>query len=196
MKIALIGDSILDNEEYTGKEDCVFTKVRQKLPEFEVVNFAEDGITSLDINEQLERVKTKVCKWDYAFLSVGGNDLLENQECLLTADINEIHRMIESICTRVIGLYSMLHADFNKVILITPYLPVFDGIDEAYVARVHQIVKLFNEQLKCTPHIIYLELHPILNSKEDFINHIEPSKAGSEKIANLIEKVVRNSMGS
>jgi len=58
MKIALIGDSILDNEEYTGEADSVFTKVKQKLPDCEVINFAEDGITSLDINPQLDRVKT------------------------------------------------------------------------------------------------------------------------------------------
>jgi len=85
----------------------------------------------------------------------------------------------------------MLQAGFNKVILITPYLPVFDGYDEAYIEKAHLVGKVFNEQLKSIPNVTYLELHPNLNSKEDFINHIEPSKIGSEKIASLIEKVVR-----
>jgi len=117
MKIALIGDSILDNEEYTGEADSVFTKVKQKLPECEVINFAEDGITSLDIKPQLDRVKTQTCHWDYAFLSLGGNDLLESQAFLLIEDVDETHKMIDAVCTRVRKIYSMLQANFNKVIL-------------------------------------------------------------------------------
>jgi len=77
------------------------------------------------------------------------------------------------------------------VILITPYIPIFDGYDAAYIEKVHLVVKAFNEQLKSTLNVTYLELHLSLNSKEDFINHIEPSKIGSEKIASLIEKIVR-----
>jgi len=190
MKIALIGDSILDNDEYTGVDACVFTKVKQKLPEAVVVNFAEDGATTLDINEQLEKIKAKYAKWDYVFLSIGGNDLLESQELLLLANTEQKQKMIESICIRVSEIYTMLQTDFNKVILLTPYLPVFDGIDKESVLQAHQVIKTFNEKLKGIPNVRYEELHPILNSKEDFINHIEPSEIGSEKIAALIEQVV------
>jgi len=192
MKVALIGDSILDNDEYTGVAACVFTNVKQKLPEAVVVNFAEDGATTLDINDQLEKIKGQDEKWDYVFLSIGGNDLLESQELLLLSNTEQKKKIIESICIRVSDIYTMLQADFNKVILLTPYLPVFDGIDKESVLQAHQVIKAFNEKLKGIANVRYEELHPILNSKEDFINHIEPSKIGSEKIAALIEEVVRN----
>ena len=102
----LVGDSTIDNLVWVDKkEDCIHSKLIERLPEFEITNFSADGFTSQNVLDgacpnisrsqrrkigdpfpdedhfaplvYLESTALSLEKEHYCVLSIGGNDIRE-----------------------------------------------------------------------------------------------------------------------
>jgi hypothetical protein len=72
--LALLGDSIFDNAQYTSGGPDVASQVRKLLPSgWEVSLLAVDGATTANIPDQVERLPKEAT---HLVLSVGGNNAL------------------------------------------------------------------------------------------------------------------------
>src|SRR5829696_3149156 len=78
--IALLGDSILDNAAYTGREPAVVDHLRTLLPAgWRATLYAVDGSTTAGIARQVMQVAGDV---SHVVLAVGGNDALQQGDLL------------------------------------------------------------------------------------------------------------------
>jgi len=189
MKIALIGDSILDNELYTGINGSVFTHVQKLFPKDNILNLAVDGSTIDDLEEQLAGIlKPRIKKWDYAFLSIGGNNLINDQKFLINATPQELKIYCNNLGNRINSVYYQLSLSFKKIILLKMYQPTFDGFDQEFKNIAYSAINRVNSTSDVGMH--FFPLTNILKEIDDFTNVIEPSEIGSIKIANLIKGII------
>ena len=83
--LIFLGDSILDNKNYVNKTDSVEYLLREN-DKYKIVFLAQDNSIIADIASQMDKIPKELNnKNNYVFLSVGGNNLL-NQ--ILTSKIN------------------------------------------------------------------------------------------------------------
>src|SRR5215470_2260489 len=81
--VALLGDSIFDNEAYTDGEPDVVSHLRAMLPsEWQASLLAVDGSTTAQVVPQLAKVPSSVT---HLTISVGGNDAILNSDLLQIA---------------------------------------------------------------------------------------------------------------
>lgn len=72
-KIALVGDSIFDNQRYVGKNQAVIDHLNNKMPKtWSAKLYAQDGAMCQHIPQQVD----KVSGCSHLILSIGGNDAL------------------------------------------------------------------------------------------------------------------------
>ena len=73
--VALLGDSIIDNKVYVGKNELSVTEHLEANSDFNFEMIAVDGDTTKEvIDNQLEKIRANT---SHIVLSIGGNDLLQ-----------------------------------------------------------------------------------------------------------------------
>jgi hypothetical protein len=75
-RVGLLGDSMIENIELTDGED-ITSKIKEKLPNFEILNFSARGIGLADQTDIYDKL-IKRFKLDYLFLFVHHNDFINN----------------------------------------------------------------------------------------------------------------------
>jgi lysophospholipase L1-like esterase len=194
LKMLLVGDSILDNGPYVGEDSSVLSCVKKRFPDDEVNSIAVDGFTTIDVRKYLR--KELPTGYDYVFLSVGGNDLIENQEILLVDNPTAKKKQFwAKLLPRHFRIYNMLN-DYNGLVFVfNIYTPFLDESEfsEDYIWAVEASTEKFNRLLRFryTDERI-MDLHSALSKECDFVNTIEPSATASLKIADLIYNVIKN----
>jgi len=175
--IILLGDSILKNNDYVTDEFSVETILRNKT-DCQVYCFAKNNEMIADVYEQLNRVSID---WNndstLIFLSVGGNDILNNY-------IPE-----DDIFSQYINLVYSIKSKMNKskIILLDIYYPNSDK----YLSYL-PIIKEWNNKVynfvnnNSNKNIRLLHISNSVTEPDDFIYEIEPSKTGGEKIVDCI----------
>jgi hypothetical protein len=74
-KVILMGDSVLNNSNYVPLDKSVINILKTKTNN--ILNVAKDGATINDLYEQLDKIPMDFNRADtYVFISVGGNDIL------------------------------------------------------------------------------------------------------------------------
>ncbi|MBI2485990.1 MAG: SGNH/GDSL hydrolase family protein [Deltaproteobacteria bacterium] len=193
--IILLGDSIFDNAAYVEGEPDVRTQLQDVLTkEWKVTLLAVDGSTTHDINIQLKRLPKDA---SHIIISIGGNDALGHggflyESAMSVADVlnrlsqigadfqQKYHRMLTDVIshglpTTVCTIYYPRFPDAVLQRLAVTALTVFNDciISEAVSAG-----------------IPLLDLRIICNEDTDYVNPIEPSVTGGEKISRAIAKLV------
>merc|ERR1711965_328280 len=80
--LILLGDSILNNENYVSNRDTVYSNLKSQYKKCYI--YAEDNAVINDINNQYDMIPKKLKNKDSIFvISVGGNDLLNSYNYLM-----------------------------------------------------------------------------------------------------------------
>jgi hypothetical protein len=136
----------------------------------------------LDVYKQLDKIPTNLNNDStYLFLSVGGNDILNNHGELTNMDISELFdkykKLVETINTK-----------FNNanIVLLNLYMPTSLSYQK-YKNTVDEWNQLLNTFVsKSDQHYEIININSLLTTPADFVNDIEPSEIASQKIANAI----------
>lgn len=178
--VVLVGDSVFDNQNYVDYYKSVnYLVTHNKIINSKLV--ARDNARVKDLNNQLNSIKSDISnKNKTVFISIGGNDILTFTKQNYINSLNTVFTAYEKTLDKY---------DFQcKLVLCNIYVP--------YVKKntLHEIsVKLWNNKLSqyCESKKYKLfDLSKLLYKKNDFIDEIEPSEIGSEKlVSKLIEYV-------
>ena len=191
--IALIGDSIFDNEGYVDEGDSVIEQLSRKLADnIKATLLAVDGDVTDDVYAQLENLPNDTT---HAFISCGGNDALRIASVLNKPVESVGHAMdvFTEIKNQFEERYSrMVRAVCNKVENVT-ICTVHDSVPE-YTKRALTALSIFNEVILKEAFRVnapVIDLRLICNEAEDYslVSPIEPSKHGAKKISDQIIKV-------
>lgn len=178
--IILIGDSVLNNSAYVPAGKSVLDYLKQKTNN--VFNFAKDGATIQDAIDQIGTIPPNFNNSNsYLFISVGGNDILNLRNVLTNSEI-------DILFSKYLQLIDTIKSKFGGVNInvCNLYLPT----DPRYLSYKSSII-YWNELINKNSNRMgamynIVDLYNLLNTPNDFIYGIEPSKDGSVKIANII----------
>ncbi|WP_363348485.1 SGNH/GDSL hydrolase family protein [Methylocystis echinoides] len=198
--LALVGDSIFDNEAYTVGGPAVIKQVRKRIPiGWRATLAAVDGARIDGIAGQLSRLPADV---DRLIVSVGGNDVLDliplldspvTRSVQAVAMIGDAARTFED-AYRVM-LDSCLHVDRHASIC-TIYSGNFPDREFQHVART--ALSPFNDaiiRIGVEHGLTIIDLRLVCSAAADYANPIEPSSAGGEKIAKAIVRAATGDGG-
>ena len=195
MKIALVGDSILDNAAYVGDGGDVAFHLRSLLPAtVEVELIARDGSRVEQIEAQLGRVPDDAT---HIVISAGGNDAIDSlgyfdmpvsnvaEALRAAADLHDTFRY------RYRSLMACAASRRQRVTVCTIYEPRFDESDMQRAASV--ALTVFNDVIlgeSGAARIPVLDLRRVCTKAQDYANPIEPSATGGRKIAQALTRFV------
>jgi hypothetical protein len=174
--ILLLGDSVLDNSIYVLSDQSVESRLTKHNSN--VYNFAKDGSTIIDLYAQLDKAPLSLNKQDtYAFISIGGNNILHDKSQSITELFNTFSEFLKSFRVKFGSV---------KLNIFNIYMPANPKY-KSYVEAVDQWNKLLQDNSnKIGEMYNIIDVHSLLTSPSDFVYDIEPSSEASEKIANAI----------
>lgn len=194
MHLVLLGDSTIDNQNYTKGELSVEGHLRRSTLAGTITRLATDGHTTSHIPEQLEHLPDDAT---HLVLSVGGNDALMNINILErpALDVWDAVRSISDIINVFKKNYRKCLDEVLShslpTVVCTIYNGAFESVQEQKVMTT--MARLFNDVIiQCAndSDCPVIDLRTICTEREDYFNPIEPSAIGGEKIAKAIIDVV------
>jgi lysophospholipase L1-like esterase len=192
--LALIGDSILDNDPYTRPEPNTTVHLQRLLTDWSIHLLAQDGARMADISFQLRELEGRL---DTAILSVGGNDavehigLLERRASSSAEVLQQLLGIADEFAQRYEGVARCVLAHAKRTVLCTIYEVRLEPAVYADLARVP--LGLLNDrivQVASGLGVDVLDLRSVCTDSSDFVLQIEPSAKGAEKIARAIAGLV------
>lgn len=193
--IVLLGDSIFDNQAYTGGEPDVVAHLRHRLPpDWSATLNAVDGSVVTDISRQLAKIPARAT---HLIISVGGNDALMNADVLQmkAGSAAEVLNALTNRAQDFEARYSRMLADVLRrglpTVVSTIYYPNFP---DSLIQKISTTaLTVFNDVIireAISAGIPFLDLRLICNESDDYANEIEPSGKGGGKIAAKILEAV------
>ncbi len=200
--VCLLGDSIIDNKVYVGRNELSVKEHLEAMSESMFNQIAVDGHTTRDVLNfqlnQLPKIST------HKVLSIGGNDLLQqisflkNKDALTTKEVME-----QAVCKlapikkRYRTIVEKLSQENSKLLLCTVYEGnLTDDLFYRDIAFASQaMVSMLNDVIFSTAatfNVDVLELRNIFTAPEDYANPIEPSHIGGKKLASRIIEWIRS----
>ena len=192
--LALIGDSILDNDPYTRPEPNTTALLQRLLPDWSIHRLAQDGARMADIQSQLRVLKGRL---DTAILSVGGNDavehigLLERRASSSAEVLQQLLGIADGFAQRYESVVRRVLEHAERTVLCTIYEVRLEPATHADLARVP--LGLLNDRIIRVGSrlgVDVLDLRSVCTDSSDFVLQIEPSAKGAEKIARSIAGLV------
>jgi lysophospholipase L1-like esterase len=172
--IVLIGDSILNNNMYVPVGKSVADNIKL-LHGNNIIIGAKDGATIDTCYQQFTMNNIINSENYFLFISIGGNDILNNND-----------KNFDKLKKKYIKLIDFIKEKDpkTKINLLNLYFPT----DEKY-NKYEKIITEWNKMISslCEKNKYnLLRLDNLLTNASDFTHGIEPSAIGSEKIAKLI----------
>jgi hypothetical protein len=199
-RLALLGDSILDNGPYVKPEPDTADHLQRSLgAAWSLDLLARDGSTIADLRFQLAEVASDT---DVAVLSVGGNDavehigLLDPKPTTNTKLLADVAAMSEGFATAYDPLLEDLQGRVRRLLVCTIYEPPLIDETTARLARVPLAV--LNDQIirvAARRGLDILDLRAVCTEPADFVKEIEPSPRGAHKIALAIANAIQPALG-
>lgn len=194
--IALLGDSIFDNQSYVqpGEPDVIH-QLQAHLPaDWEATLLAVDGSVTTDIRRQLAHLPTDPT---HLVISVGGNDALGQLDVLASpaSSVAEAIARLAAIQDQFEPTYRSMLDVVLAYRLPTAVCTIYNGNfpDAAYQRLATFGVTSWDDTiLRCAIErdLPVLELRLICSEAADYANPIEPSARGGDKIAAVIAALV------
>jgi lysophospholipase L1-like esterase len=194
-RVALLGDSILDNSAYTSPEPDTTECLQRGLgPGWTVDLLARDGSTMADLRFQLSHLSATP---DAAVLSIGGNDAVDHigildQRASGSAEVlAQLAGIAEDFRDKYRKILTDLKPRVRRLIVCTIYEPPLTDALTAGLAKVP--LTLLNDQIiqeALRAQIDVLDLRTVCTETSDFVMEIEPSPLGARKIAAAIQAVL------
>ena len=181
--ILFLGDSILNNQSYVSSGETVQDLLKKQHSSFNVLNYAQDGATISSVYQQIKQIPEYLNSTDSVlFLSIGGNDILSTllkEENKLKQDI-----YLSILFEKYQILLETIHEKMNlsQIYIMDIYYPI-----HPYFQPWILFIKKWNYLLENNKlSIPVIKISTFLNESSDFVDFIEPSKRGGEKIADIL----------
>ena len=193
--VALLGDSVLDNEAYVKGGLPVHQQLQTMLPaDWKVTLLAVDGCLTKEVPAQLNKLPRGT---SHVVVSTGGNDALQNMDLLngaartTAAVLDGFSRRIGTFQATYRKMLSKLSSLSIPATVCTIYFPRFD--DEELQRRAMTALSLFNDTIvyeAARASVPVLDLRFIFTRAADYANLYEPSSRGGKKLASAIAGLV------
>ena len=180
----LLGDSIIKNNSYVKNGKGIDDILSEKT-DGNTHCYAKDDSTIVDIYSQLDLIPSELNKKTTTiFLSVGGNDILNNYGDK-EVSIKDT-KVLDPIFNAYKNLFKSIQTKMNesKIILIDIYYPT-----NIKLAQYKPILEEWNKLIAdfaSTNNLQVINISNILTDSTDFTLNIEPSETGGEKIVDNI----------
>ena len=189
----LLGDSVIDNSVYlSAGEPDTHRQIAALLPEHAVTMRAVDGFVAADVIKQLG--DDPLTGSGAVFLSAGGNDALgsigllgDSTKRSFAEAVTLLYSVREGFRAKYAALLDRLGD--RRVLAATIYAPNFSGPEEALQQAAEGALSAFNDVIQQEAQargFDTLELRSLFTGPSDYANPIEPSAAGSGKIAHAV----------
>jgi hypothetical protein len=193
--VTLLGDSIFDNAAYVPGQPDVIQQVHARIPkEWSASLLARDGAVTRDVGNQLQSLPSDTSN---IIISVGGNDALNAAHVLFdnVRSVAEALLKLSAVRERfAIKYQAMLDAVLERG-LPTAVCTIYDGNAGTEEQQSINVVALsiFNDVITREAFargLPLLDLRLIFTEPGDYVNPIEPSTLGGDRIAAAIVEVV------
>lgn len=181
--IILLGDSIFKNNAYVPYGSSIEAQFKNKAPKKELLCLAQDNSSIMDVYNQVEQIPEEYNNSrTHIFLSVGGNDILQNYVYeyndvdnmdLLNNGFTEYKKLIQSIQNKMPNA---------KLTILDIYYP-----DNTRFKSFYPIISEWNKLIydyAKKRNIRVIKISSTLKGADDFSFAIEPSSIGGNKIVN------------
>ena len=188
--IILLGDNILNNTSYIKKEETIHQLLLNHIKTNQLYYMPKNEAVIADIYEQFALIPAETDNADstYFFISVGGNDILK----LSGKDNKDNKKEIKNLFSKYKKLIKALQTRFpaSKLFLMNIYLP--PALSPAQKAAITEWNSLLYDYVTDPKNKIksLIAINYKLNQKDDFINELEPSFQGGQKIVELLVKTI------
>jgi hypothetical protein len=176
--IILLGDSILNNSNYVDPEDSVSALIKKTCNNNNIILKAQDNAKIENVYAQVDSLigNNLDNKDTYIFLSIGGNNIIEDNQIL----------KLDNLKKEYFKLLSYIRNNFlkTKIYLVGLYYP-FDPRFKKYTTTINNWNKIIRNL-----GYNYIMLDSVVTNKQDLIFAIEPSATGGKKIAKEICNVL------
>lgn len=188
--IVLLGDSSLNNNSYVKKDEAIQQLLLKKIASNKQSNIPiyympKDEATIADIYDQFANIPADIDNANTSFfISVGGNDILtmEKSGKNITQLFAAYEKLIKAIQTRYPN---------SKYFLLNIYFPLsISPAQKTAITQWNSLLYNFATDQNNNNNTKLLEMNYKLTQAEDFVNEIEPSFQGGEKIVALIAQNV------
>ena len=191
--VVLLGDSIFDNARYVPDRPPVIEQLRRSLPTgWRASLLAADGAVVEDVRSQVANLPGDAT---HLFVSAGGNDGL-GEITILGESVSSVAEALELLR----GVQARFHDEYRKMLktlcavgkpaaVCTIYdaIPGLGPAEQAAVAVFNDVI--LREAFRAGVPVI--DLRFVCDQPEDYspLSSIEPSLAGSSKIARTIAEL-------
>lgn len=181
--IILLGDSIFKNNVYVPYGSSIEAQLKNRAPTKELLCLAQDNSTIMDVYKQVEQIPEQYnASITSIFLSVGGNDILENYVYDYT-DVDNMQTLNNSFIEYK-KLIKTIQSKMPKatLVILDIYYP-----DNKRFKSFYPIIDEWNNliyEYAKTNNIRVIKISNILTDADDFSFAIEPSSIGGNKIVN------------
>jgi hypothetical protein len=193
--VVLLGDSIFDNAAYVAGRPDVVRQVNRHLPAgWRATLCAVDGDVVEAVYAQIPRVPPDAT---HLVLSVGGNDALGH-----IGIVDEPAHSVGETLHRLAAIRDAFAARFNRLLdtLLQLELPlavctIYEGNlpDRDLQRAAATALTTFNDAILRTAFargLPVIELRMVCAAATDYVNGIEPSATGGDKIARVVARVI------
>lgn len=198
--LALIGDSVFDNGAYTGGGPAVVSQVKRHMPiGWRVTLGAVDGARLENVAAQIGRLPADV---ERLALSIGGNDVL-GHVALLEARVARSAEAVDMIGAAARAFEEAYRAMLRPCLRVDRHAiicTIYGGNfpDPAFQSLARTALTPFNDaiiRIGVEYGLTVIDLRLVCDDPEDFVNAIEPSSIGGEKIARAIVRAATGDGG-
>lgn len=180
--VVLLGDSTFKNNNYVKQVNSI-EQVLRREGSANIYCLAKDGATIADVYKQIDEVPTTLNnKQNVIFLSVGGNDILQNKNKNMNMNIlfEEYERLLVDLTAKF---------DKCKIVLFNLYTPPnINKIrkDDTLTDKIKQWNNSLDAYLYKNNNIELIDSNSLLYEPTDFVSGYEPSELGGHKIVKAI----------
>jgi lysophospholipase L1-like esterase len=193
--VVLLGDSVFDNAPYVPAGGEVVAALRRRLPPgWRATLLARDGAVLAGVREQAGRVPPEAT---HLVVSAGGNDALGWTSLFgdPVASVGEALARVAAVRREFARRYAAMLDEVGRLGRPVAICTIYDVRfpDPAFREVALAALALLNDAITREAGrrgLPLLDLRTLLDEDEDFANPIEPSAAGSEKLAQAVLAVV------
>ena len=183
-QFVLLGDSILNNENYVGNGKSV-TELFMERTDNKTICLAEDDSKIMDVYNQLDKIPANTDTYRTTFfLSIGGNDILFH---LVEQKNNKSETsVLDELFSKYTKLVEQIKTEFpeSQLIVLDIYYP-----NNSTYSKYHQVIQEWNQMLydyASKNSIRVVKISSYLTQPEDFTHGIEPSAIGGDKLVTAL----------
>ena len=183
-QFVLLGDSILNNENYVGNGKSV-TELFMERTDNKTICLAEDDSKIMDVYNQLDKIPANTDTYRTTiFLSIGGNDILFH---LVEQKNNKAETdVLDELFSKYKKLVEQIKTEFpeSQLVVLDIYYP-----NNATYSKYRQVIQEWNQMLydyASKNSIRVVKISSYLTQPEDFTHGIEPSEIGGDKLVTTL----------